>query len=56
LAEDVARREGLEDVKGFTTCFQDLLRFDFFGDDFGDLTPGEKDALRKKALRRYFDK
>jgi hypothetical protein len=46
----------LEDVAGLTVCFQDLLRFDYFGDSFVDLLPGEKDALRKKALRRYFDK
>jgi hypothetical protein len=43
-------------VAGLTACFQDLLRFEFFGDSFADLLPGEKDNLRKKALRRFFDK
>ena len=43
MAADVAGREGIEDVAALATCMQDLLRFDFFGDEFGDLTPTEKE-------------
>ena len=56
LAADVAGREGIEDIPALTTCMQDLLRFEFFGDEFSDLLPSEKEQLRKKALRRFFDK
>ena len=43
LAADVAGREGIEDVAALTTCMQDLLRFEFFGDEFSDLLPSEKE-------------
>ena len=56
MAADVAGREGIEDISALTTCMQDLLRFEFFGDEFSDLLPSEKEQLRKKALRRFFDK
>ena len=54
MAADMAGREGIVDVAALTTCMQDLLRFEFFGDEFGDLLPLEKEQLRKKALRRIF--
>jgi hypothetical protein len=56
LAADVAVREGIDDVPALTTCMQDLLRFEYFGDEFCDLLPSEKELLRKKLLRRFFDK
>ena len=56
MAADVAGREGIDDVAALATCMQDLLRFEFFGDAFGELLPSEKEQLRKKALRRFFDK
>ena len=56
LAADVAGREGIDDIPTLTTCMQDLLRFEFFGDQFSDLLPSEKEQLRRKALKRFFDK
>ena len=56
MAADVASSEGIDDVATLATCMQDLLRFEYFGDEFGDLLPSEKELLRKKALRRFFDK
>ena len=56
LAVDVAGREGIEDISALTMCMQDLLKFEYFGGQFGDLLPSKKELLQKKALRRFWDK
>ena len=56
MAAHVASREGIDDLEALTACMEDLLRFDFFGDSFGDLLPAEREHLRKKTLRRHFEK
>ena len=42
-------------MAGLAKCMQDLLHFDFFGDEFTMLTPHERDGLRKRALKRFLD-